>query len=80
MYAGKGAARAEDAQGTPTQSHISPAILVYEDKRLPVGAGVHVTETYTHLPNIRAGAADAHAADSGGLRHESVNCFRVSMA
>jgi len=25
------AARAEDAQGTPTQSHISPSILVYED-------------------------------------------------
>ena len=24
-------ARAEDAQGTPTQSHISPSILVYED-------------------------------------------------
>ena len=29
---GRGAARAEDAQGTPTQSHISPSILVYEDK------------------------------------------------
>jgi len=28
---GRGAARAEDAQGTPTQSHISPSILVYED-------------------------------------------------
>jgi len=24
--------RAEDAQGTPTQSHISPSILVYEDQ------------------------------------------------
>ena len=28
---GRGAARAEDAQGTPTQSHVSPSILVYED-------------------------------------------------
>ena len=28
---GWGTARAEDAQGTPTQSHISPSILVYED-------------------------------------------------
>ena len=27
-----GAARAEDAQGTPTQSRISQSILVYEDK------------------------------------------------
>ena len=30
---GRGAARAEDAQGTPTQSHISSSILVYEDKQ-----------------------------------------------
>ena len=29
---GRGAARAEDAQGTPTQSHISPSVLVYEAK------------------------------------------------
>ena len=28
---GRGTARAEDAQGTPTQSHILPSILVYED-------------------------------------------------
>ena len=28
----RGATRAEDAQGTPTQSHISPSILVYEDE------------------------------------------------
>ena len=31
---GTGAARAEDAQGTPTQSHISPSILAYEDQGL----------------------------------------------
>ena len=23
--------RAEDAQGTPTKSHVSPSVLVYED-------------------------------------------------
>jgi len=28
---------AEDAQGTPTQSHISPSILVYEDRLRPRG-------------------------------------------
>ena len=28
-----GAARADDEQGTPTQSHISPSTVVYEDKR-----------------------------------------------
>ena len=31
LRAGRGAARAEDARGTPTHSHISPSILVYED-------------------------------------------------
>jgi len=29
--AGRGAVRAEDAQVTPTQSHVSTSILVYED-------------------------------------------------
>ena len=28
---GRGTARAEDAQGTPTQGHTSPSILVDED-------------------------------------------------
>ena len=31
---GRGTARAEDAQGTPTQSHISPSILVYEEQTI----------------------------------------------
>jgi hypothetical protein len=31
----KGAARAEDAQGTPNQSHISPTLQVYEDELAP---------------------------------------------
>ena len=29
---GRGTTRAENAQGTPTHSHASPSILVYEDK------------------------------------------------
>ena len=29
---GRDTARAEDPQGTPTQTHISPSILVYEEK------------------------------------------------
>ena len=32
---GRGTTRAKDAQGTPTQSHKSPCILVYDDKRVP---------------------------------------------
>ena len=31
LRVGRGDARAEDAQGTPTQSHISPSTLVYKD-------------------------------------------------
>jgi hypothetical protein len=30
---GSGAARAEDAEGTPTQSHISPSVLVYQNNK-----------------------------------------------
>ena len=30
---GRGTTRAQDAQGTPTQSHTSPNILVYEKKK-----------------------------------------------
>ena len=32
LLSGRGAARAEDAEGTLTQSHISPSMLVYEEK------------------------------------------------
>jgi len=31
LRSGRGTTRAEDAQGTPTQSHISPSLLVYEE-------------------------------------------------
>ena len=33
---GRAAARADDAQGTPTQSHTSPSILVYEYNQVSV--------------------------------------------
>ena len=35
---GRGTARAEDAQGPPTQSHIAPSTLVYENKFPVCGA------------------------------------------
>ena len=31
---GLGTARAENAEGTPTQSHTSPSILVYEEEEV----------------------------------------------
>jgi len=35
LDSGGGFTKAEDAQGTPTQSHVSPSILVYEDNEKP---------------------------------------------
>ena len=55
-----GAARAEDAQGTPTQSHIPPSILVYEDN-------------YDKIPgfstrNTRERGLRAFCRETGGAR------------
>ena len=36
---GRGAARAEDAEGKPTQSDISPSILVYKDSNVVIQGG-----------------------------------------
>jgi len=41
---GRGAERAEDAQGTPTQSHVSPSILDRDARRRP-----HDPVTQRHL-------------------------------
>ena len=38
---GGGTTRAEDAQGTPTKSHISPSILVYKDQIFEVSRRVY---------------------------------------
>ena len=52
----RGAARAEDAPGTPTQSHISPGILVYEDRMngpiCNAPQAREVTNVRTHNLNI----------------------------
>ena len=40
---GRSTTRAEDAEGTPTPSHISPSILVYEDKCITKDFNIHIT-------------------------------------
>ena len=45
---GRGTTRAEDAQGTPIQGHMSPNILVYEDKMLR--SCVKGPHAYAHCP------------------------------
>ena len=45
---GRGTTRAEDAQGTPTESHLSPSMLVYEDNIL--------SNTYDFEPFCASGA------------------------
>ena len=47
---GRGAARVEDAQGTPTQSHVSPSILVYEEHNSNIRRGSLVSELGTNKP------------------------------
>ena len=39
--AGRGTTRAEDAQGTPNQSHISPSILAYKDQHESFASTIH---------------------------------------
>ena len=46
---GRGAARAKDAEGTPTQSHISPSILVYEEKNTAKPLGIRSTSSLSLL-------------------------------
>ena len=63
---GRGTMRAENAQGTPTQSHISPSILVHEHKPFAYGRLRHqlaaVESVYTHSEGAMKGVLH----DTGG--------------
>jgi len=50
---GRGTTRAEDAQGTPTQSHISPSILVYEDESRRCSRDTYPGSYITKYTSIR---------------------------
>ena len=49
----EGTTRAEDAQGTPTQSHISPSIQVYEDKSSFLDCSRSTFRSAIHTSNYR---------------------------
>jgi len=51
---GRGAARAEVDRGKPTQSHISPSILVYEENRLGLMAHGVLRRRVSYTPPIYA--------------------------
>jgi len=53
--AGRGTARAEDAQGTPTKSHIPPSMLVYKDTTLERLVQRHLM--HRHFGEISAGGS-----------------------
>jgi len=59
LVLGRGTARAEDAQGTPTQSHISPSILVYED----------YTDASKPLTSSMHGGRGVAGERAGGVSH-----------
>ena len=67
--AGRGTARAEDAQGTPTQSHISPSILLYEDNT-KVGAALLVQQMRAGTVQLRGGGGQGE--EGGGGQGEDV--------
>ena len=56
---GRGIARAEDAHGTPTQSHLSPSVLVYEEEYgrgtddPPAFVLAHRAPAHRHLYEVR---------------------------
>ena len=49
---GRGTTRAEDAQGTPAQSHISPSILGYEDKHQEPPFLIDTTSHFCQHPTL----------------------------
>ena len=55
---GRGTTRAEDAQGTPTQSHTSPSILVYEDSTPPLPDRVRVVHLVRSTCHAISGRGD----------------------
>ena len=63
---GRGTARAEDAQGTSTRSHISPRILVYEDKLVELVDGTLLGYTWSEF------CKEADASFSGALFSKEV--------
>ena len=67
----RGAARAEDAQGTPTQRHISPSILVYEDN---IVRGVSNATHGVSNPALGASNAISSVCDTArGVSHPALN-------
>ena len=71
---GRGAARAEDAQEMPTQSHISPSIQVYEDianfRRSPSVQSVSVVY-------IRVMSSYTYVCKRPSQRHSGCRCFET---
>jgi len=63
---GRGTTRAEDAQGTPTQSHISPSILVYEDKK-----GLRMSARVMSGGTLRSGRSHTTRRCRGATNPES---------
>ena len=51
---GRGAARAEDAQGTPTQRNILPSILAYEDRLIVVVHSVGIVQLIACPDRVRS--------------------------
>jgi len=66
LRVGRGATRAEDAQETPTQIHISPSVLVYEDRECVTRLEIMVCRV--QIQNKIARKRVAHGGDTIPLK------------
>ena len=75
---GRGTTRAEDAQGTPTQCHISPTILVYKEKRSvnPMEAALQLAR-FTRSECLRPVVVSSLKGLSSSLLGPAVPSFRA---
>ena len=63
FLSGRGTARAEDAQGTPSQRHISPSILVYDEKIRNPSFSSQESDQHRFERAVRVGGKGAARAD-----------------
>ena len=74
---GRGTARVEDAQGTPTQSHVFPSILVCEDEMVP-NSGFGNSVTYASAECMPPGG-DKRAENAKRVKHTETVITKVAV-
>ena len=71
----EGTTRVEDAQGTPTQRHVSPSILVYEEKHnaFPWGWNARKTDRFSAKVKHQNHSPDNKIPSMSGQQRDFLN-------